>query len=56
MAKQPQHPDRAFLIACQALMAQEPLPPYELDRLFADLRVRRLVGELIVRAAGGPAV
>jgi hypothetical protein len=37
-------------------MAQEPLPPYELERLFADLRVRRLVGELIVRAAGGPAV
>jgi hypothetical protein len=37
-------------------MSQKPLPPYRLDRLFADMRIRRFVGDLIVRAAGGPVI
>jgi hypothetical protein len=54
MSKQPLNSERLLWASCQALMEQEPLLPYDLDKLFADLRVRRMVGELIVRAANEP--
>jgi hypothetical protein len=51
MPKQLQHPDYVLAVFFRLAMMQKPLPAYELGRLFADLRVRHLVGELIARAA-----
>jgi hypothetical protein len=49
VSKQLSHSDRELLASYKALMSAAPLPPYDLDELYADRRVRGFVGDLLTR-------